>query len=195
MRNKCVSYKDHYWEDYPRSSLNIDLNRNACTFKTPKDLLLFIQNMKKHAKIGTHPVRIKNMFLFDEERAAKQFYYRTVMINWLYTPGITYGELAVQAAETWGTYYNFQSVAGFGDRDPSESWNTWRKQIKAAMAYLTNPAIKDEPVQLIVETQLLLHPYLTGRRKMHLLYKIFRADNPDALHNDFRIAKECKTMT
>jgi hypothetical protein len=29
------------------------------------------------------------MFLFSNERAKQQFYYRTVMINWLYTPGIT----------------------------------------------------------------------------------------------------------
>jgi len=32
---------------------------------------------------------MKNMFLFSIERAEQQFYYRTVMINWLYTPGIT----------------------------------------------------------------------------------------------------------
>ena len=44
-------------------------------------------------------VRVKNMFLFDETRAEQQFHYRTVMINWLYTPGITYKELAEETKD------------------------------------------------------------------------------------------------
>ena len=143
MLNKCISQDDHYGEDYPRPSLNIDINRNACTFKTPSDLLSFIKNMKKHSKIGSCPVRIKNMFLFDDSRAEKQFFYRTVMINWLYTPGITYGQLAEQSKGLWDTYYNYQCVPNHGDKDPSESWGTWRKQIAVATAYLTSTELKD----------------------------------------------------
>ena len=186
MYNKCVSYADHYWDAYPRPSLNIDLNRNACTFENPEDLLSFIDTMKARGEIGSHPVRVKNMFLFDEARAEQQFFYRTVMINWLYTPGITYGDLAKQAQDVWDNYYNFQHVEGYGEMDPSESWGTWRQQIEVARAYLTSREIQDKPVQFIVETQLLLRPYLEGRCKMHLLYKIVRADNPEALHSDFR---------
>jgi ankyrin repeat protein len=48
--------------------------------------------------------------------------------------------------------------------------------------------LKNKQVQFIVETQLLLEPYLLGRCKMHLFYKICRADNPGALHSDFRVA-------
>jgi ankyrin repeat protein len=54
------------------------------------------------------------------------------------------------------------------------------------MDFLTDPKIADEPVYFIVETQLLLRPYLEGRQAMHLLYKVCRADNPEALWNDFR---------
>jgi hypothetical protein len=77
------------------------------------DLLAFIDAMKKHPAFGGMPgilcpfnmlgpndfeivrlfflvVRIKNMFLFDEGRAEKQFHYRTVMMNWLFTPEMTY---------------------------------------------------------------------------------------------------------
>jgi ankyrin repeat protein len=185
MLNKCVSKDDHCWEDYPRPSHNIDLNRNACTFRESGDLLLFIKNMKDHPMIDSHPVRVKNMFLFDEARAEKQFFYRAVMINWLYTPGLTYGELAERAKPLWETYRNFAVVSGYGEKDPSASVGTWRKQIGVAMTYLTSPEIKDKPVQFIVETQLLLHPYLVGRQKMHLLYKVCRAENPEALHSDF----------
>jgi ankyrin repeat protein len=54
------------------------------------------------------------------------------------------------------------------------------------MAFLQNPKIADKKVQFIVETQLLLRPYLEGRQAMHLIYKVCRADNPEALWNDFR---------
>ena len=44
-----------------------------------------------------------------------------------------------------------------------------RDQIKVAMDYLTSPELAAVQVQFIVETQLLLKPYLEGREKMHLL--------------------------
>ena len=144
-------------------------------------------------------VRVKNMFLFDEEQAEKQFHYRTVMINWLYTPGITYKELAEESNDLWQQYLNHESVDGHGDKDPSESWSTWyavgwrwerggrerdrdlysmancvhpiyvflfcflvrRAQIQQALSYLTSEAMLNKKVQFIVETQLLLSPYVT----------------------------------
>ena len=44
-----------------------------------------------------------------------------------------------------------------------------RDQIKVAMDYLTSPELAEKQVQIIVETQLLLQPYLKGREEMHLL--------------------------
>ena len=70
-------------------------------------------------------VRIKNMFLFDEGQAEKQFHYRTVMMNWLFTPNTTYQELATKSVELWNQYLDYESVPGFGSKDPSESWGTW----------------------------------------------------------------------
>jgi hypothetical protein len=183
MKNKCISKEDHYYGAYPRlgrgvamlffnhmlahfflrfmiidpyrPSLNIDINRNACTFNTPKDLLAFIDAMKIHPLFGGHPgtvpgildekrslnsltfvicvfsflppmkVRIKNMMLFDEAQAIRQFHYRTVMMNWLYTPNITYQELAEMSKDLWTKYLDFEAVPGFGSKDPSESWETW----------------------------------------------------------------------
>jgi hypothetical protein len=178
MKNKCISKEDHYNGAYPRlgrgdvvfqshadsffrrfmiidpyrPSLNIDINRNACTFNTPKDLLAFIDAMKNHPLFGGLPgtvlgisqekrslafvtyvfdflppmiVRIKNMMLFDEAQAMRQFHYRTVMINWLYTPNMTYQELAEMSMDLWTRYLDFESVPDFGSKDPSESWETW----------------------------------------------------------------------
>ncbi len=65
------------------------------------------------------------MFLFDEERAEQQFHYRTVMMNWLFTPNMTYQELATKSVELWNGYLDYESVPGFGSKDPSESWGTW----------------------------------------------------------------------
>jgi ankyrin repeat protein len=54
------------------------------------------------------------------------------------------------------------------------------------MSFLSSDAMGDKPVQFIVETQLLLTPFLKGRERTHLLYKVCRAETPEALHNDFR---------
>jgi hypothetical protein len=70
-------------------------------------------------------VRIKNMFLFDEGRAEQQFHYRTVMMNWLFTPNMTYQDLALKSMELWSRYLDYESVPGFGSKDPFESWGTW----------------------------------------------------------------------
>ncbi len=52
---------------------------------------------------------------------------------------------------------------------PPSHFSSRRDQIKVAMNYLTSPELADKHVQFIVETQLLLKPYLEGREKMHLL--------------------------
>lgn len=108
------------------------------------------------------------------------------MINWLYTPGITFEELASKAKAKWDQYYNFVHAPGFGAKDTTESWGAWRAQIRVARAFLESAAIGNFFVQFIVETQLLLRPFLEGRTKMHLIYKVWRADSPQALCNDFK---------
>ena len=65
------------------------------------------------------------MFLFDEKQAEQQFHYRTVMINWLFTPNMTYQDLAVKSMELWSKYLDDESVSDFGSKDASESWGTW----------------------------------------------------------------------
>jgi hypothetical protein len=76
-------------------------------------------------------VRIKNIMLFDEAQAVRQFHYRTVMINWLYTPNMTYQELAEMSMDLWTRYLDFEFVpsesweAWISIKDPSESWESW----------------------------------------------------------------------
>ncbi len=72
-----------------------------------------------------YAVRIKNMFLFDEQQAEKQFHYRTVMINWLFTPSMTYRDLAATSMDLWNQYLDYESAPGFGSKDPYDSWEIW----------------------------------------------------------------------
>jgi hypothetical protein len=65
------------------------------------------------------------MFLFDEKRAEQQFHYRTVMINWLFSPNMTYQDLAVKSMKLWNKYLDYESIPDFGSKDPSESWGNW----------------------------------------------------------------------
>ena len=68
---------------------------------------------------------MKNMFLFDDDQAERQFHYRTVMINWMFTPGITFKEMAAKAQPSWDRYHDYDCVPGFGNKDASESSSTW----------------------------------------------------------------------
>ena len=92
------------------------------------------------------------MFLFDEDRAEQQvrgitchcrlslthippvclplrssfqFHYRTVMINWLFTPGMTFKDLAKASKDKWERYFNYAHAAGFGSKDASVPWSEW----------------------------------------------------------------------
>ncbi len=103
-------------------------------------------------------VRIKNMFLFDEGRAEQQFHYRTVMTNWLFTPNLVYQDLASKFMELWSRYLDYESVPGFGSKDPSESWGTWcvtcrREGIRLgaiSMLCITNMYAKT-PLPLVIQ--------------------------------------------
>jgi hypothetical protein len=81
------------------------------------------------------------------------------MVNWLYTPGITYGELAKESSKIWDALYDYKSGSGFasagfpdsgsfesdvekqgpgkfGDMDQGENWSSWREQILVARNFL-----------------------------------------------------------
>jgi hypothetical protein len=189
MMNKCLSPENHRWEQFPRPEVNLDVNRNACAFDSPNDLVSFIEKMKGDSKIDSHPVRIKNRYryaLFDTDRAKKQLFYRAILVNWLYTPGFTYKELAKKGQALWDRYSNYEDVPGYGKKDPREPSDTWRQQVKVAREFLESPEMEGKQVQCIVETQALLKPCFLGWQKLHFLSKIARASSPEALCSDFR---------
>ena len=116
------------------------------------------------------------MFAFDDARAALQFDYRTLMLNWVVDAGQTYAELAVNSAAMWDKY------AEAPPEDPNEPWGRWHADAARALEWLRSAEVGAKPVRLICETQLLLRPYLEGRMKMHLLYKVVRAESSGHLY-------------
>ncbi len=111
------------------------------------------------------------MFAFTKERAEKQLHYRTLMVNWMFAPqGLTFGKLAQEAEDMWDKYLQ-------APPDPTVSWGRWRSDAARALGHLRGEEIAQTQVRFICETQLLLRPYLEGRLKMHLLYKVIRADD------------------
>jgi ankyrin repeat protein len=125
------------------------------------------------------------MFALDEKKAKSHFHFRGIMINWLFSPGITYKELAAEAEGLWDRYYDFEAVPEHGSRDAAESWADWRLQIMTATEHLMGTGLENRQVQFIVETQVLLRPYLEARQNTHMIYQICRSMDSDALFKEF----------
>jgi len=186
MRDLCQSVKHHGRHKFPRPAHNLDINRNCSTFDTPEDMLSFVQALQGHDRFGTQPIRVDNTFTDDDATAKERFYHRVVRGNWLYSPGITYKELlASPLSDMWERYHNYETVEGHGSKDPHEPWQSWREQIELALDYLKSSEIADEQVQIIVETQMLLTPFLEAHLKMHVMCKICLSPSQKALYHEF----------
>ena len=120
MRNKCLSIDDHRFENKPRPALNIDINRNCCTFDSKENLA---KGAKALSKVFKGFVRVKNMFAFSKSRAAMNFHYRTLMLSVLFEPGVAYGELAKRpdVKKKWDKYVEAPP------ENPVEPWCRWRR--------------------------------------------------------------------
>ncbi len=103
MRNKALSIDDHRFEPKPRPALNIDINRNCCTFDSKENLA---KGAKALEKVFKGFVRVKNMFHFSTSRAKLNFHYRTLMLSVLFEPGITFGDLSKRpdVQKMWNAY-------------------------------------------------------------------------------------------
>jgi hypothetical protein len=204
MKEKCLSKHsdDYFYEEWPRPSCTFDVIRNTSTFDDAKDLLEFVKTMMNQTKFGGHPLLIKNTFAADAAEATANFNYRKVVIHWVFTPGITYGELAQEQGTAkdgqkglWERYLNFINVPEHGVKDIVESWTSWQEQIKEAQGLLAVPELQDRQVQFIVETVCLLRPYKEQLVKNHMLYKIASAPTPKGLCSIFNTYDEADVET
>ena len=98
-------------------------------------------------EFGSQPIRVKNMFSYDDKQWEDGLHYKTVMINWLFNPGISYGEMAQESEALWKQYYDFAIVPGVGKKAPSVSWTEWRERIEAGTSFLRSAKWMKRPVQ------------------------------------------------
>ena len=82
-------------------------------------------------------------------------------MNWLFTPNMTYQDLAVKSMELWTTYLDNESVPDFINltveyKDPSESWGTWcvtrrREGMRAGSVWMLCTACAKTPLPLVTQ--------------------------------------------
>jgi hypothetical protein len=109
MKMKCLSRSDYFYDEFPRSARNLDVNRNTASFESVDGLFQFLQMMQTHGQFGAQPIRVKNMFTLDEAHAKQHYHFRAVMVNWLFSPGITYQELAAEVGDAWDRYWTLST--------------------------------------------------------------------------------------
>ena len=115
-----------------------------------------------------------NQFAFDEAKAAEQFNYRALLLNWVFEPGWNYAQLAKRGEAAWDRY------AEAPPEDAREPWGRWRADAARALEFLRSSEVGSKPVRLICETQLLLKPYLEGRKT--ICSKPRRVSHPGNIH-------------
>jgi ankyrin repeat protein len=137
--------------------------------------------------------RVKNMFAFPHEQAKTQLHYRTYMVNTVWPPPSgkyqrTFRELLETARPMWDAYENTVHVDG------AFAPCRFQNHIKQARSHLERLAADNVPLQFICESQILLSPYLEGRKVMHLLYKVLRSETDKALHKDFSSVEQLSVL-
>ena len=133
MTNKMLSAVDHRYEPEPRTANNIDVVRVCVTFETAAQLAAAAAALAASMLVA----RVKNMFRFGKPQAEAQLHYRTVMVNVVFEPGTTYGDLAKDEAlrAVWEGY--IEGRPG----NPGVAWEHWRRQARAAATSLGRAAL------------------------------------------------------
>ena len=183
MRNKALAVDDHRYEPVPRPAHNIDIVRCCVTCANVASLTSVIaavaEGFSKGGKGGVG--RIKNGFALTEAQAAQSFHYRSYMMNLVVDFGCTFGELLgrSESKEVLEKYVNAPP------ENAKEGWERWKSHARAAVEELQSAARAHQPVVMVCEVQVILRPYLEARKKMHLLYKVARADSAAHLAHQF----------
>jgi hypothetical protein len=168
MYNKLWS--DHRTAGAPRPSKNLDVVR-ALIYVPDSPTLSRVFEAVGAAFGGV--AFCKNNF-GDPDGAAITSHYRAVyaIVKYEPTEPLTYGALAQREMAAWTTFAEA--------RDPLE-----QPAVHRAINWMAKGPLKDVPVKMFCELQLLLDEYTRTRESMHLYYKMERATDPDALWRDF----------
>eukprot|EP00750_Incisomonas_marina_P000137 INCI10143.1.p1 GENE.INCI10143.1~~INCI10143.1.p1 ORF type:complete len:584 (+),score=60.21 INCI10143.1:83-1753(+) len=180
MFNKMLSAQDHRLADRPRPACNVDIVRCLVTFELPQHMLSAFDSLQ--VKFGSF-IKFKNGMAWSRERAASQFYLRTVLaiVNFSPPEYPTFDSLRADSRvqKIWSSYEINETAPA------TESREVWARDVRLALQWLRHDLPSDTRVQMPCEVQMLLKQYLQVRATMHEMYKVVRATSPAALDKDF----------
>jgi len=174
--NKSHSPTDYRFNAKPRSVYNIDVARNLVSANDPAKVKALLKSLSD--EFGGYAKK-KNLFAHSAEDRESRYHLLSIMVTVCHDAGMTFGEMAINkdVAEKWKNYT--ENGAG------GEPQERWLRLTARAKEFLMSAHLKDEPVRLLCETQILLMDYVHVRHKMHEPYRVGRAASPAAIYNDF----------
>jgi len=192
MRMLAKLTTDHAEAKMPRPAENIDTNRAAWTFEEPAQMRAAFEGIKE---LWGPPLRVKNGYSPAFKALDISKGYRNILANYRFAPeGLTWGQLAeredVQARKAWAKLRQkmLQTFLrmGYADEDSLDpEWRHYLGDFDLARRHMRTASMRDKQVELVVEIQYMLRPYMDMRKKTHAWYKIVRADNAEAMVFDY----------
>ena len=163
---------DYRYEEKPRSAFNCDVIRVLVACSLDKTAALV--GALDAAFGGT--VKLKNLYELIEAEREGRFGITPIMLTLVYEPGCTVGEAMRRGKAAVDAY------CGKACGQPRERWHRHTDEVRELLEASTAPA------RILCEVQILLAEMVEVRHKMHEGYKVFRADAPHLLFEDFKVS-------
>ena len=169
----------------PRPMRNVDVNRCAIVVKDHTLVATIFRALRAKYKIA----RVKNVY---QPPYGSQQAYRTLLVNFHYDSGVTWRQLFGTGHLAPGGKSNTRFVASDSTAEKWRAYVLSQAQNQAwgqTLVGLWNRATEtpDARVKIIAEVQIIYEPYLRGREKSHLLFKISRCNSPMDMQRDFKL--------
>jgi ankyrin repeat protein len=189
MQNKMLNPVEHGDPQIPRPrcAKNVDVLRGCVSVRNVTELRQAYDSLQSKYKV----VRVKNTH--DPCSAAWKGGYRSLLVNFIYEPGVTWAQL-FGGKVTFDIRDWQRAVAEFkaapieeGQNEVGQLWtdhifgedflyDSLKNTFGLQGWQIISSERPDEPVKMIAELQLVLEPYFEGRAVSHLLFKVSRCD-------------------
>jgi hypothetical protein len=185
MQNKLLNPAEHGDPSIPRPrcAKNLDVLRGCVVAKNVEGLEAAYEKLQAAFKV----LRVKNTH--DPETVGWNGGYRSLLVNFIYEPGVTWGQLfGDRLAFDFRDFGRIESKEVTPIVDGKNHFaDLWLDYVMQDVPNLTRlygleglqiiaSEHSNEPVRMIAELQLVLEPYFDGRGVSHLLFKVGRCD-------------------
>lgn len=185
LRMNGKLFQDHADMEFPRAAHNADIVRAALICSDPESLCEAFE-LSRHPVHGIgRMIRVKNLFTPPHDAMnSGSFGYRAVLVNYIFSPGLTWGEILEEDEEQVNEC--IKRMKAFHTKSSARYNDEAMRGFEAAEAAFRSPAFLSTPAQLLVEIQFITEDYFRMRKKSHFWYKIARAASGFHLCLDFR---------